>query len=73
MNLKREKVKELMDFYFQGNYTQFAKALGVDASHLYRFISTGVGGGKKLLGCLMGFCKEKNLNFEDYIEIWKSV
>ncbi|MGI6778531.1 MAG: XRE family transcriptional regulator [Acetivibrionales bacterium] len=68
MELNKEKVFELMNKYCGGNYNRFARTLGVDPAHLYRFINTGVGGGKKLVGAIMKFCKEYNLDFEDYIQ-----
>ncbi len=69
MKAKREKVAELMSIYCEGNYNRFARELSIDPSHLHRFITTGVGGGKKLVGAIIKFCKEKELNFEEYIEI----
>lgn len=69
MRVNRVKVAELMTTYCSGNYNRFARELEIDPSHLHRFITTGVGGGKKLLGSIMKFTKEKGLNFEDYIEM----
>ena len=60
---------EMMNGYCDGNYNKFAKELGIDPSHLYRFMNTGVGGGKKLVGAVIKYCRENKLNFEDYIEI----
>ena len=68
MRVNRLKVEELMSTYCSGNYNRFARELEIDPSHLHRFITTGVGGGKKLLGAIMKFCKLKGLNFEEYIE-----
>lgn len=68
MRVNRLKVAELMSTYCSGNYNRFARELEIDPSHLHRFITTGVGGGKKLLGAIMKFCKLKGLNFEEYIE-----
>ena len=67
MKMDTEKVTELMKTYCNGNYNRFSRELGVDPSHLYRFIKTGEGGGKKMLGAVMKFCKGKNLDFENYI------
>lgn len=69
MELYKDKVTELMHDYCGGNYNRFARELGVDVSQLYRFIKTGVGGGSKVIGGVIRFCKEKNLNFEDYVHI----
>lgn len=69
MEIKRSGLFDLMNRYCQGNYNRFAKELGIDPSHLYRFMNSGIGGGKKVLGALMKFCREKDLNFEEYIDI----
>ena len=69
MKAKREKVEQLMQEQCFGNYNRFARELGIDPSHLYRYINTGIGGGKKLIGALMKYCMKKGLNFEEYIEL----
>lgn len=69
MTANRDKAYELMKTYCADNYNRFARELGVDPSHLHRFLTTGVGGGKKLVGAIMKFCIQKQLNFEEYIEI----
>ena len=60
MKLIRIKVAELMSTYCSGNYNRFARELEIDPSHLHRFLTTEVGGGKKLVGAILKFCK---LNF----------
>lgn len=69
MEVNRNKIHELMNENCAGNYNRFAKELGVDPSHLYRYLNTGVGGGKKILMSVMKYCKNKGLNFEDYISM----
>jgi hypothetical protein len=69
MKVKRGKVINLMNKYYHGNYNRFAKELGVDPSHLYRFLTTGIGGGKKIIGAVIKFCKQNSLDFEDYIDL----
>jgi hypothetical protein len=69
MKLKREKLVDLMQIYCRGNYYQFARELNVDPSHIYRFIKTGVGGGSKIIGSIMKFCKKNKLDFDEYIEL----
>jgi hypothetical protein len=68
MELRRDKINALMNTFFEGNYNRFGRELGVDPSHLHRFLNTGVGGGKKLAGAIFRFCKSNNLNFEEYID-----
>lgn len=69
MKPSADKMAVLMNSFFEGNYHKFARELQVDPSHLYRFMTNGVGGGSKLLGALYKLCMEKGLKFEDYIEI----
>lgn len=69
MEVDRGKVNQMMMTYCNGNYNRFARELGVDPSHLYKFINSGVGGGKKLVGAIMKFCVSKGLSFEDYVRL----
>ncbi len=68
MKVNREKLCELMQQYTNGNYSRFARQLDVDPSHLHRFLKSEIGGGKKIVGAVMRFCKENGLSFEDYIQ-----
>lgn len=67
--VNREKVFELMNTHCAGNYNRFARELGVDPSRLYRYLNTGVGGGRKILMSVIKFCKAKTLSLEDYISL----
>lgn len=69
MEIKRDKVMELMKTYCEGNYNRFAREMGVDPAHLHRFLNTGVGGGKKIISGIIKFCREKNINEFDYFDI----
>jgi len=57
--LNREKIRELMNSRYMGNYNRFSRELGVDPAHLYRFLNTGIGGGKKIIFSLMNYCEKK--------------
>ncbi|MCX7923976.1 MAG: hypothetical protein N3B21_18475 [Clostridia bacterium] len=69
MKLNITKLVQLMDKYCNGNYAYFARELGVDTSHLHRFINNGVGGGKKMVGGIIKFCQGKGLDFNEYIDL----
>jgi hypothetical protein len=69
MELKRENVHVLMKNIYGGNYNRFARELKVDPSHLYRFLTTGVGGGKKLIGSIIKFCKDNKIDFQKYVDL----
>jgi hypothetical protein len=68
VKVRREKLVELLHTYFGGSYSDFGRELGVDISHLHRYINTGIGGGKKIAGAIIKFCREKGLEMDDYIE-----
>jgi hypothetical protein len=69
MEVKRENVIVLMKDNYGGNYNRFARELKVDPSHLYRFLTTGVGGGKKIISSIIKFCKDNEINFEEYVDL----
>lgn len=69
MNVDRAKLKALMQERCNGNYNKFARDLGIDASHLYRYLNSGIGGGRKLIGAVMKYCIVNGINYEDYIEL----
>lgn len=67
MTANRENIFKLMKDNFDGNYNRFARELQIDPAHLYRYLNTGVGGGKKIIGAVMKYCIKNGLKFEDYI------
>ncbi|RCX18902.1 Spo0E like sporulation regulatory protein [Anaerobacterium chartisolvens] len=70
VKINREKVYE--DLFLKlcgGSYSRFAREISVDPGHLHRFLTKDVGGGKKLMWGIILFCKRRNLDFENYIEI----
>lgn len=66
--INREKMLELMQSQCRGNYNLFGRQLGVDPAHLYRFLNTGVGGGKKMLFALIEYCDQHHLNFKQFLD-----
>jgi len=69
LKLNRNKVEKLLNEYCEGNYNRFARELDLDTSHIYRYLKTGIGGGRKLIGAVLEFTKSKGLNYEDFIEL----
>lgn len=69
MKLKRDKTTYLLTTYFNGNYNRFARELKIDPSHLYRFITQGIGGGNKVIGAVINFCKRNGIDYEEYIDL----
>ncbi len=70
MKIKREKVyNELFKGLCKGNCNRFAREMSVDPAHLYRFLTAGTGGGRKIIGGVVKFCMKNGLDFKEYIEI----
>lgn len=69
MQVKRDKLFELMQTQFYGRNNRLAVALEVDPSHLHRVINDGIGGGKKISGAIIKFCNKNDLDFTDYIDL----
>jgi hypothetical protein len=69
MKIRQDKANELLHTYCAGNYNRFGRELGIDPSHVHRYLTTGIGGGRKLTGAIMKFSIDKGLNFQDYIEM----
>jgi len=67
--LNREKIRELMNSRYMGNYNRFSRELGVDPAHLYRFLNTGIGGGKKIIFSLMNYCEKNKLDYKKFIDL----
>jgi hypothetical protein len=58
-----------MNEYYSGNYHNFSHELGIDASHLHKYLAKGIGGGRILIGSVMKFCKGKGLDYRDYLDL----
>lgn len=69
MKINKAKFREaIFEKMFNGNYNKCAKALGVEAPQLHRFLKLeNSEAGAKLLGGLYAFCETNNLTFRDYI------
>ncbi|ERK29974.1 hypothetical protein [Clostridium intestinale] len=60
-------IQGLINLRFNGNKSSFAKAIGIERSHVSKVISTGACAGATFFGALMEYCKKEGLNFEDFI------
>ena len=69
MKIKIDKVLVLMNEKYYGNYHRFARELSVHPAHLHIVLTHGIGGGRKVIGALMKYCKENGLNYEEYVEL----
>lgn len=66
--IDKNKLHQLMEEKCQGNYHAFARELGVNVAHLYRFFNVPESkAGPKLLGAVAKFCKKNNLDFMSFI------
>lgn len=68
MKIKREQVTELIENEYGGNMSRFSRELSLDPSHLHRCLNNGVGGGKKVVGAIMKYCKENGKSFDEYLD-----
>ncbi len=67
MDISKEKVRELVEKQFDGNYSKFARELEIKPNHIHKFLSTG-SAGLTTIGALMKFCRVKGLKFEEYVD-----
>lgn len=67
MEVKIEELKKLLEEKFQGNQTLFAVTLGIDRTHVNKVFKNGKGAGAVFCGAIIKYCKENNLNEDDYI------
>ncbi len=68
MYINKEKVFDLMQKHFQGNYHAFARELSLDVSHLYRTLNEkNRKAGPKFLGALMQFLERNKIDYKEYI------
>lgn len=67
MYLDKRKLIDYMNSRFEGNYSKFAKELKVEVAQLHRIINTGSQAGTVFLGRLHTFCKNSDIQFEDFI------
>lgn len=66
--IKKDKVIGLMNKLYNGNYNEFARVLGLNVAHLYRTLKNqNSKAGPKFLGALAIFCKDNNLDYNEYI------
>lgn len=69
MYVKKKKfVEDIWQGGFGGNNNQCAKALGIEATQLLRFVNTETSqAGPLLLGGLAVYCQQRGLDFWEYI------
>lgn len=65
--LDKLKLRKLLKEKADGNYRQLARELDVDPAQLHRIINSESIAGPKFLGKLMVYCKNHNLDFNNYI------
>lgn len=67
MQIKIDKLKQLMDAECAGNYNAFARETGINVALLYRLLNKQANAGLKTVNALINYLKLKNLPVEDYI------
>lgn len=68
MEIKIEALLELLKQRFNNNQSVFAQTLGLERTHVNKVLkNNGKGAGAIFCGALIKYCKENELNYEDYI------
>jgi len=67
MHLNKNKLGQLMDSKYGGNYRKFSLVLGVEVSQLHRILNSDSRAGTVFLGRLHKYCINNGLIFEEFI------
>ncbi len=67
MQLKIDKLKQLMDQKFSGNYHAFARELKIDVSTLHKILNVQINAGLKTINKIIEYLKSQDLEVEEYI------
>lgn len=67
MELNKDRLWKLLDDQADGNYRELARQLGVHVPQLHRVLNRDSKAGPKFLGRLRDYCKEKGLDFEEFL------
>ncbi len=71
MHINKDKLRELLNEMFKGNYNRMSKALNVSPPHLHKILNSKSEAGAFFLGQFMVYCNNNNLCFNDYIFLQK--
>lgn len=69
MKLNMDNLLKFIDSRFEGNITQTAKALDLNASTLSRLIAGKTKPGKKVYEAIIEYCKKHNIDYLDIVKI----
>jgi hypothetical protein len=67
MELNKPAVIKLFNEHFNGNFSKFARALGVDVSYVYRVIEKEKNCGVKFYTSVIRWCQENNMDYREFI------
>lgn len=67
MQLKIDKLKQLMDQNFSSNYHAFARELNIDVSTLHKILNVQISAGLKTINKIIEYLKAQNLEIAEYI------
>lgn len=62
-----KEIKKLIEERFNGNQSEFARAIMVDRTQVSRVIKEGRGAGAQFFGGLMSYCRSRNMDFDRYV------
>lgn len=67
MKINAERLRNLIENDFEGNYKLFAGAIEVNSTTVYRVLTGRSNPGEKFISNFMSLCKKKEYDFENYI------
>lgn len=67
MELNKDRLWQLLDDVADGKYRQLARILDVQVSQLHKVLNTDSKAGPVFLGQLRKYCKENNLDFDEFV------
>lgn len=72
MELNLEEFEKLFKETFKSNYNFAAREMGISPAHVYRVLNKKSKAGILFLNKLMIYCSEKNIDYKQYINFFKS-
>lgn len=67
MEINKDRLWKLLDDVAEGKYRKLARMLDVQVSQLHKVLNRESKAGPVFLGKLRKFCKEHDLNFDEFV------
>lgn len=73
IEIDREFMRKWCKYKYEGSFTKFANDMGIENSHLHKFITRGIGGGKVVWSKLYYYCRQKNISFTQFLRLEEKI